>query len=81
MRRCIAGWGCEPVLRPDRDLTVIELMQAVAHGGERSPGSYTLWADGLSAMPPRHQQGLNVAAVIEALRTETARRGLARSPE
>lgn len=79
VRRCTACWGCEALLQPDMDLTIGELMQAVARDSQQALASRTLWAGSLSALPVRCQQGLNVAAVVEALRAEAARRGLGRS--
>ena len=63
------------------DLTVGELMQAAARDSEGALACRTLWAEGLSRLPLRCQQGLNVVAVIEALRAEAVRRGLGRTPE
>jgi heterodisulfide reductase subunit C len=63
------------------DLTVGELMQAAARDSEGALACRTLWSESLSRLPPRCQQGLNVVAVIEALRAEAVRRGLGRTPE
>lgn len=81
VRRCTACWGCDSLLQPGMDLTVGELMQAAARDSEGALACRSLWSENLSRLPLRCQQGLNVAAVIEALRAEAVRRGLGRTPE
>lgn len=81
VRRCTACWGCDSLVQPDMDLTVGELMQAAARDSEGALACRTLWSKGLSRLPLRCQEGLNVGAVVEALRAEAVRRGLGRSLE
>lgn len=75
VRRCTACWGCDALHQADMDLTVGELMQAVARDDERALYSRTLWAASLAVVGVRCQQGLDVPAVIAALRAEARRRG------
>jgi len=76
VRRCTACWGCEAMVSPGMDLTLGELMQAAAHNDEGALDCTTLWACTSLAQGARCQQGIHVAAVLDALRAEAARRGI-----
>ena len=78
VRLCTHCWECEDSTTPEMDLTLGELMQAVVRDEIRALTSRTLWAcDPLLDGRLRCQQGIDVVVVIQALRQEAARRGLA----
>jgi hypothetical protein len=62
------------------DLTIGELMQAAARNDERALRCRTLWSPSPSASGVRCQQGINVQAVMNALRAEAVLRGYAHPP-
>jgi heterodisulfide reductase subunit C len=58
------------------DLTFGEVMQAAARNDVRALTNRTLWAcDSVLAAHARCQEGIDLAAVIRALREEALRRG------
>jgi heterodisulfide reductase subunit C len=78
VRLCTSCWQCEDSTTPEMDLTLGELMQAVVRDEDRALTSRTLWAcDPLLDGGLRCQQGIDLPAVIHALRQEAVRRGLA----
>ena len=82
VRHCANCWACESLLTPEMDLTFGEVMQAVARDDERALTNRTLWAcDGALASNPRCQEGIDIPAVIHALRQEAELRGYSPHPQ
>ncbi len=76
VRRCGNCWACEAYLGPGMDLTFGEVLQAAARDDLQALTNRTLWnCDRALADRPRCQEGIDIAAVMAALRQEARRRG------
>jgi heterodisulfide reductase subunit C len=77
VRKCQHCSFCDEVLDPDQDLTLQSLLQLVVMNDEEVLTSRTLWSEWV-LRDARHlcTSGLDIPAILSALRTEALRRGL-----
>ena len=77
VRRCGACEICNSKPEPGMDLTLGELMLAVAHDEALALNSSTIWeADELLFRQPRCLEDLDLASIILALQDEARKRGI-----
>lgn len=81
-RRCQHCAFCDTMLDPEQDITILTLVQMVAMDDEEVLTSRTLWSDQV-LRGARHlcANGLDIEAVLVALRKEARRRGLRKELE
>jgi heterodisulfide reductase subunit C len=77
VRKCWHCEACNTNLAPDQDVTLETLLQMVVMNDEEALTSHTLWSDTVLASAPHVcSNGLDVEAIMLALRLEAHRRGL-----
>jgi heterodisulfide reductase subunit C len=77
VRRCGQCFACEEYLEPGMDLTFGEIFRAAANDHTRALTSLTLWTcDKLLHNGLHCQNGLDLEAIIQALRDEASLRGI-----
>src|SRR3990172_548707 len=77
LRKCRHCDACNTSLAPDQDVTLETLLQMVVMNDEEALTSRTLWSDSALALAPKVcSNGLDIEAVMLALRREAQRRGL-----
>ncbi|HET7091756.1 MAG TPA: hypothetical protein VFL17_24245 [Anaerolineae bacterium] len=77
VRKCWHCDACNTNLAPDQDVTLEILLQMVVMNDEEALTSRTLWSDAALASAPKVcSNGLDIEAVMLALRREAQRRGL-----
>lgn len=76
VRRCANCQSCADLLTPEMDLTFGELIRAAARDDPRALTCATLWNCDAVLESGCCQEGLDIPAVIQALRQEAAMRGL-----
>ena len=82
VRRCSHCDFCAASLAPEQDLTLQSLVQLVIVNDKEALTSRTLWSERvLSSARSMCANGLNMEAVLLALRGEARRRGFAEPPE
>ena len=77
VRKCQHCDACSTRLAPDQDVTLETLLQMVVMNDEEALTCRTLWSDAMLASAPKVcVNGVDVEAVMLALRREAYRRGL-----
>jgi heterodisulfide reductase subunit C len=77
IRRCGQCFACEEYLDPGMDLTFGEIFRAAVHDHARALTSRTLWTCDKLLLNGLHcQSGLDLEAIIQALREEARLRGI-----
>lgn len=81
VRRCANCHSCEHLTTPDMDLSFGELMRAASRDDPLTLTNRTLWrCEDVLESSVRCQSGIDIPAVIHALRREAERRGLKDGP-
>ena len=77
--RCQACLDCEVSCPDDMDIPVGSMIQMIMFDDEEILTSQTLWSDCVLAKARLAcHRGIDISAVMQALRTEAQRRGIAR---
>ncbi len=77
IRHCGQCFSCEDYIEPGMDLTFGEIFQAAVHDQSRALSNRTLWTcDKLLENGLHCQNGLDIPAIVGALRQEARLRGL-----
>ena len=77
VRQCGQCFACEDYREPGMDLTFGEIFRAAAHDQPKAFTNQTLWTcDKLLLNGINCQNGLDIGAIVAALRNEARQRGI-----